>query len=132
MTDNGQRLLASLRALMGPMAPIVVATVYDPSDGTGDAPRLGLPFWPAALELLAELNEALRRLATEHRALVADVHGRFLGHGLAIGDPTQLDQRPSNRDLWYCGLIEPNAWGASEIRATFWEVLATNGDREQS
>jgi hypothetical protein len=34
--------------------------------------------------------------------------------------------------LWYCGLIEPNAWGASEIRATFWEVLAIDGDRERS
>jgi lysophospholipase L1-like esterase len=128
VTDNGQRLLASLRALMGPMAPIAVATVYDPSDGTGDARRLGLPVWPAALDLLAELNQALRALANEHRALVADVHDRFLGHGLAIGDPTQSDPRPSNRDLWYCGLIEPNAWGASEIRASFWKVLATNGD----
>jgi lysophospholipase L1-like esterase len=132
MTHNGQRLLASLRALMGPMAPIVVATVYDPSDGTGDAVRLGLPVRPEALDLLVELNQALRTLAEEHRALVADVHGRFLGHGLAIGDPAQLDPRPSNRDLWYCGLIEPNAWGASEIRAAFWEVLAINGDRERS
>ncbi len=128
VTDNGQRLLASLRALMGPMAPIAVATVYDPSDGTGDARRLGLPVWPAALDLLAELNQALRALANEHRALVADVHDRFLGHGLAAGDPAQSDPRPQNRDLWYCGLIEPNAWGASEIRASFWKVLATNGD----
>jgi hypothetical protein len=112
--------------LAGPVAPIVVATVYDPSDGTGDARRLGLPFWPAALDLLAELNQTLRRLANEHRALVADVHGRFLGHGLAAGDPAQLDPRPSNHDLWYCGLIEPNAWGASEIRAAFWEAVATN------
>jgi hypothetical protein len=132
VTDNGHRLLASLRALMGPMAPIVVATVYDPSDGTGHAVRLGLPVWPEALDLLAELNQVLWAVAEEHRALVADVHGRFLGHGLAIGDPAQLDPRPSNRDLWYCGLIEPNAWGASEIRASFWEVLAINGDREWS
>jgi hypothetical protein len=50
--------------------------------------------------------------------------GRFLGHGLAAGDPTQPAARPPNRDLWYCGLIEPNAWGASEIRAAFWETLA--------
>jgi lysophospholipase L1-like esterase len=124
VVDNGRLVLAGLRALMGPRAPIVIATVYDPSDGSGDADRLGLPPWPEALELLAELNRALRALAAEHGALVADVHGRFLGHGLAAGDPTQPAARPPNRDLWYCGLIEPNAWGASEIRAAFWETLA--------
>ena len=83
-------------------------------------------------DLLLELNQALRTLAEEHQALVADVHGRFLGHGLAIGDPAEAHPRPSNRDLWYCGLIEPNAWGANEIRATFWEILAIDGDRERS
>jgi lysophospholipase L1-like esterase len=122
--DNGRLVLAGLRALMGPEAPIVVATVYDPSDGTGDAGRLGLPPWPEALQLLAELNLALRTLALDHGALVADVHARFLGHGLAVGDPTQPNARPPDRGLWYCGLIEPNAWGASEIRAAFWDTLA--------
>jgi hypothetical protein len=106
VTDNGQRLLASLRALMSPLAPIVVASVYDP------ATVLAMPFdWACrsgrdALDLLAELNRALRTLAKEHEALVADIHVRFLGHGLAAGDPAQLDPRPSNRDLWYCGMIE--------------------------
>jgi hypothetical protein len=124
VVENGRLVLAGLRALMGPRAPIVVATVYDPSDGSGDAGRLGLPPWPEAMALLAELNRALRALAVEHGALVADVHARFLGHGLAAGDPTQPAARPPNRGLWYCGLIEPNAWGASEIRAAFWETLA--------
>jgi len=55
---------------------------------------------------------------------VADVHGRFLGHGLGAGDPAQPAARPPDRGLWYCGLVEPNAWGASEIRAAFWETLA--------
>ena len=36
--------------------PVGVATVYDPSDGGGDAGRLGLPPWPEALQLLAELS----------------------------------------------------------------------------
>jgi len=127
VVDNGRLVLASLRTLMGPEAPIVVATVYDPSDGSGDPGRLGLPPWPEALALLAELNRVLRTLATEHRALVADVHARFLGHGLAAGDPTQPAARPPDRDLWYCGLIEPNAWGASQIRASFWEALRRAG-----
>jgi lysophospholipase L1-like esterase len=56
VVDNGRLVLASLRTLMGSEAPIVVATVYDPSDGSGDAGRLGLPPWPAALALLTELN----------------------------------------------------------------------------
>jgi lysophospholipase L1-like esterase len=123
VVDNGRLVLASLRALMGAQAPIVVATVYDPSDGSGDAGRLGLPPWPEALELLTELNRALRALAEHHQALVAEVHARFLGHGLAAGDPTQPAARPPDRDLWYCDLIEPNAWGASEIRAAFWATL---------
>jgi lysophospholipase L1-like esterase len=128
VADNGRRLLAGLRDLMDPAAPIVVATVYDPSDGSGDAGRLGLPRWPQALELLAELNRVLRALAQDHQALVADVHARFLGHGLAVGDPTQPAARPPDRGLWYCGLIEPNAWGASEIRASFWDTLQAHSE----
>jgi hypothetical protein len=58
---------------------------------------------------------------------VSDLHARFLGHGLAAGDPTQPAARPADRALWYCGLIEPNAWGASQIRAAFWEALETAG-----
>jgi lysophospholipase L1-like esterase len=123
VVDNGRLVLASLRSLMGSEAPIVVATVYDPSDGSGDAGRLGLPPWPEALDLLTELNRALRTLAEDYQALVADVHARFLGHGLAAGDPTQPAAHPPDRDLWYCDLIEPNAWGASEIRAAFWATL---------
>jgi lysophospholipase L1-like esterase len=127
VVDNGRLVLAGLRALMGPQAPIVVATVYDPSDGSGDADRLGLPAWPQALDLLTELNRSLGALVAEHGALVADVHARFLGHGLAAGDPAQPAARPPHRGLWYCGLIEPNAWGASEIRAAFWDTLALEG-----
>jgi lysophospholipase L1-like esterase len=123
VNDNGRLVLGGLRALMGADAPIVLATVYDPSDGSGDAGRLGLPPWPEALALLAELNRVLWVLAEDHRALVADVHARFLGHGLAAGDPTQPAARPRDRCLWYCRLIEPNAWGASQIRAALWATL---------
>jgi hypothetical protein len=43
---------------------------------------------------------------------------------MAAGDPSQPAARPPDRGLWYCDLIEPNAWGASEIRAAFWQALA--------
>jgi lysophospholipase L1-like esterase len=103
--------------------PVVVGTVYDPSDGSGDAARLGLPPWPEVVDVLAELNSGLRAVAVEHGARIAEIHDQFLGHGLAVGNPAQPEARPVNRALWYCNVIEPNAWGADAIRASFWQAL---------
>jgi lysophospholipase L1-like esterase len=117
---------AALGELAGRLAPggrIVVGTVYDPSDGTGDAARLGLPPWADVVAVIGELNEALRGAAARHGAAVADIAGAFLGHGLGAGDPTQRDPRPPHRDLWFCNLIEPNAWGAGGVRAAFWAAI---------
>lgn len=118
-----------MRALCGAAGRIVLTTVYDPSDGTGKVTSSGLPPWPAGPELVQALNAALTDLAERHGAIVADVHGRFLGHGVKAGDPTVPDSRPANRDLWYCGVIEPNAWGANEIRAAWWDALHRDGWR---
>ncbi len=115
--------LERLHALVAPGDPVVVGTVYDPSDGTAEAWRVGLPPWPDVVDVLAELNAALRAVAAEHGARVADVHGRFLGHGLRAGDPGRGDARPADRALWYCNIIEPNAWGADAVRAAFWAAL---------
>jgi hypothetical protein len=73
--------------------------------------------------VLRALNAALTGLARRHGALVADVHGWFLGHGATAGAPSQALSRPASRNLWYCNLIEPNAWGAHEIRRTWWQAL---------
>jgi hypothetical protein len=51
-------------------------------------------------------------------------------HLLAVDDGTtdlllhhQLPHpRPGDRELWYCRVIEPNAWGAAAVRAAFWEA----------
>jgi len=119
--------LERLRALVVPGDPVVVGTVYDPSDGTAEAWRVGLPPWPEVVEVLAALNAALRAVAGEHGALVADVHARFLGHGLRAGNPGQGLARPAERALWYCDVIEPNAWGADGVRAAFWAALEERG-----
>jgi len=116
--------LRRLRPLMRAESdPIIVGTVYDPSDGTGEAARVGLPEWPDVVDLVAELNDGLRSVAREHDARIADIHRRFLGHGLLRGDPAQTHPRPRDRELWYCNVIEPNAWGADGVRAAFWEAL---------
>jgi lysophospholipase L1-like esterase len=106
---------------------IVVTTVYDPSDGSGAVPGGVLPPWPDAPRLVGTLNAALRDVAAAHGAVVADVHAHFAGHGAAVGDPGQPDPRPADRRLWYCGVIEPNAWGAHEIRCTWWRAVEQAG-----
>ncbi|MEU4163655.1 SGNH/GDSL hydrolase family protein [Actinoplanes sp. NPDC026670] len=103
---------------------IVLTTVYDPSDGTGTAP--GLTPWPNAPHWIGALNTILADLATRHGTLLADVHAAFTGHGATAGDITGTDARPANRDLWFCGVIEPNAWGAHAIRTTWWDTLSAD------
>jgi hypothetical protein len=103
--------MTRLRALCGDAVTIVVTSVYDPSDGTSEIAGSGLPRWPAGPELVQELNTTLADLAARHGGLLADVHGRFRGHGVSAGDVATAEARPADRDLWFCGVIEPNAWG---------------------
>jgi lysophospholipase L1-like esterase len=116
--------LARLQPLLAPGAQVAVGTVYDPSDGTADAARLGLPPWPDAVAVIAELNQALREVAGQHGATVAEIGAHFLGHGVQAGDPAQPQARPAQRELWFCSVIEPNAWGASGVREAFWAALS--------
>ena len=116
--------LARLQPLLAAGAQVVVGTVYDPSDGTADAARLGLPPWPDAVAVIAELNQALREVAGQHGATVAEIGAHFLGHGVQAGNPAQPHARPAQRELWFCSVIEPNAWGASGVREAFWAALS--------
>jgi lysophospholipase L1-like esterase len=129
---TAETALDRLRPVSDPSGRVVLGTVYDPSDGTADAARVGLPPWPEVVDVLAHLNEALRRLADRQGAAVADIHAKFLGHGLAIGNPGQPDPRPDDRALWYCDVIEPNAWGANAVREAFWEALGCSVPGESS
>jgi lysophospholipase L1-like esterase len=110
--DRLQLVLRQLRSKL-PHSLIVLATVYDPSDGTND---LGGGSLDVQAGWLRELNSAVRVIAAETPGLrLADVHAHFLGHG--ITQPVE--------DRWYWrGLIfEPNAKGASEIRRVWLEAI---------
>lgn len=101
-----------------PLATLVLTTVYDPTDGTGLLPGASEELGPLPMELLEMFNEAVRALAAATpRAVLADAHQHFLGHGLPAGP----------RDLWYweTSPIEPSARGASEIRRLWLEALET-------
>ncbi|MEV6924349.1 GDSL-type esterase/lipase family protein [Dactylosporangium sp. NPDC051485] len=114
---------ATLVTLSATGARIVVSTVYDPTDGTGDMSWAGLPDVGGGLALLESLNATIREAAARHGAAVADLHGAFLGHGAQAGDIATGESHPANRELWLCGHIEPNAWGAEAIRDTWRAAL---------
>ena len=122
-------VLGRVTDVLAPGGRIVVGTVYDPSDGTGDAERLGLPPWPDAVAVIAELNDALRQVAHGAGASVAEIAQRFAGHGLLAGDAARPDPRPAERDLWLCSVIEPNAWGAGGVREALWSAAGLPGPR---
>lgn len=101
-----------------PAAAIVLTTVYDPTDGTGNLPGLSELVGELPLELLDTFNDAVRELAARvDRCLLADVHHHFLGHGLQAAE--------QERWYWNTSLIEPGARGASEIRRVWLEALET-------
>jgi lysophospholipase L1-like esterase len=96
---------------------IVLATVYDPSDRTAKIPGVYDDAGSLPLELLDRLNEHIRTLARgTPNARLADLHARFLGHGMSADE----------KDRWYWSrsLVEPNARGASEIRHAWLDALA--------
>jgi lysophospholipase L1-like esterase len=99
-------------------ARVVVNTIYDPSDGDNDVGRreLGLS-WLATIELrrrLNTLNEGIRKLAGEHRFVLADLERLFHRHGVASSEP------------WFVEVIEPNLAGATAIAEHWYELLTSH------
>lgn len=96
-----------------PRARVLLGNVYDPSDGTGVL--FGERFDRGAV-WLAELNDAIRRIASEDdRIVLIDIHQHFLGHGITAPES----------DFWYWSglIVEPNARGASEVRRLWLEAV---------
>ena len=100
-----------------PGATLLLATVYDPTDGSGLLPELSDRYGRLPIEHLHRFNDHVRRLAGRTSgARLADVHRHFLGHGVSAP--------PADRWYWKGSLIEPSARGASEVRRLWWRALA--------
>jgi lysophospholipase L1-like esterase len=88
---------------------LILSTVYDPSDGTGQIPGVYDNLGPLPLHVLDAFNGHIRQLAAgTPNVRLADVHAHFLGHGVTA--------REEDRWYWRRSLIEPGKRGASEIR----------------
>jgi hypothetical protein len=96
-----------------PRAICVLNSIYDPTDGTGILP--GLSPFKDKLVWLGNVNHHIKRVASDRGALFADVHGRFLGHGLSAPE--------AERWYWEPNPIEPSALGASELRRLWLETM---------
>jgi lysophospholipase L1-like esterase len=99
-----------------PFATVILTSVYDPTDGTGELPGVSEELGALPMELLETFNDTVRDLARDTPgARLADVHRHFLGHGLTAP--------AADRWYWDMSPIEPAARGASEIRRLWLEAL---------
>ncbi len=103
--DNLDAILGVVRDRL-PRAMVLVANVYDPTDGTGDLE--GTRLRPQEMRWLADGNAGVERLCRQRGAQLIDLHRHFAGHGRSAP--------AAKRWYWTGSLIEPGMAGASEIR----------------
>lgn len=105
--DENLRAIADRLAAMG--CPVVMNTVYDPTDGDDSkTEELGLAL--GARQALAHTNRTIARLAAERGFLLCDLETLFRGHGFWSDAP------------WLVLHIEPNLAGATAM-ARAWHAL---------
>ena len=110
--DNLGAIIDRLKELRN-RSRLLVATVYDPTDGTR---RLGEATLGAAdLDLLARFNDGVRTLCRGSAVVLIDIHAHFLGHGACVP--------AAERWYWLPSPIEPGIRGASEVRRLWTEAL---------
>ena len=114
-----QRILRNLHGILDavrnrlPKAVLLVANVYDPTDGTGDLE--GHRLRPQEMRWLRDYNAGVARVCAVPGARLIDVHGHFAGHGRSVP--------AADRWYWTGSLIEPGVVGASELRRLWLAAL---------
>jgi len=105
---------------------IFLTDIYDPTDGTGDARRVGLPLWPDGLRIHSAYNEIIRSAAARRENVhLVKLHEPFLGHGLGCRRIWNKHYRREDPHYWFwTNLEDPNERGYDAIRRLF--LLAMN------
>lgn len=112
---------------------LLVANVYDPTDGTGDVdavtrvlisqPDIALITPERVLGLIADYNRVIAEETAAVGGTLIDLHGHFLGHGLFHDDAASPAYVADDATRWFSGAIDPNRRGAHEIRRLLWTAL---------
>ena len=104
---------------------VMLATIYEPTDGVGDIENAGplfwLPAWPDGKRVHGAFNDALRDCAAVHDHVhLVDMHGVMLGHGIHCQDRTNEHYNADDPTYWfYVNLEDPNRRGYDAIRRVF-------------
>jgi lysophospholipase L1-like esterase len=100
---------------------IFLASIYDPTDGTGTAWSVGLPRWRDAREVHLAYNEAIQRCTVIHPYVhLVNTRDAFLGHGITCRQFWRRSYRPDDPYYWYADNFEdPNDRGYDALRRLF-------------
>jgi lysophospholipase L1-like esterase len=132
--NYGRRLEAMLLEIKNRFpggCEIYIASIFDPTDGLGDAERAGLPAWKDSTALLDSYNAIIRQTAGKYPNVhVVDVHETFLGHGIHCTQFWREHFDWHDPHYWYfVNLEDPNERGYDVIRRLFLLEIAKNKDR---
>ncbi|MDC1143139.1 SGNH/GDSL hydrolase family protein [Planctomycetota bacterium] len=104
---------------------VMLANIYDPTDGVGDIENAGPMFWldewPDGLKIHAEFNSIIAHTARAHNHVhLVDMYGAMLGHGIHCQEPGNPYYDDDDPTYWYyINLEDPNRRGYDSIRRLF-------------
>ncbi len=110
------RLLAPARFGAGVAVHVFEANIYDATDGQGNFNQGGcnvsVPVVLPTDPFFGKWNGEIAARVSAHGQTLADIHGRFYGHGF------------NNPPNWYAGdCTHPNAVGHDQLRRYFYELI---------
>ncbi len=107
----------------------VVATVFDPSDGTAsggvdgqvcaDQPALA----PFLNQVAEDARDQFLAVAADRGFAVADAYGHFLGHGYDFDNPSNAHHDAEDPSQWFGDCVHPNDRGHHEMRRLMYSLF---------
>ena len=104
---------------------ILLADIYDPTDGVGDAPSVYLKPWKDGLAIHAAYNRVIHRTASQRDNVhLVPLHKTFLGHGSHCRQFWRSTYRGDDPHYWFYDNVEdPNDRGYDAIRRIFLNTI---------